>query len=405
MTIVGPAVCYVISHYTEAGHTAHLPRFLEELSRYADVYVVLWNQEEIPSFPGVKRVFVLDSRGSSRILKVVRLLQVVWRLRRDGCRVFFVRIQYTLALILSLFRKGLGIHVFLWRSGLTSVTRPRLSWRPSNLLASLSWHVREKLVFRSAAWLATGFVTGPSTMADYYQDEYGIPRRKSLLLDNDVDTTNLGFLAETISGSVVREELGVPSDAHLMVYVGSVSARKLGDEAAGLVEVTQELMKRRSDVYLVLVGSLLLGGLKERLGREPWGHRVLFTGSVPLVQVWGYYLAADLGFFPVTEAGFPRILLEAMALGVPFVSFDVGGVRDIVAPEQMSCIVPGGDTRRFLQTVEMLLDDPILRQRLHSVGLDRVKSFSTEVVAWDFFEKFVRPFSGNNQLKFPRSVE
>jgi glycosyltransferase involved in cell wall biosynthesis len=47
-----------------------------------------------------------------------------------------------------------------------------------------------------------------------------------------------------------------------------------------------------------------------------------------------YYCSADIFLFPSTVDNFPLVILEALACGLPVLSFDVGGVKEIVEHER-----------------------------------------------------------------------
>jgi glycosyltransferase involved in cell wall biosynthesis len=81
----------------------------------------------------------------------------------------------------------------------------------------------------------------------------------------------------------------------------------------------------------------------------------------------------------VAGAGFPRVLLEAMAVGTPLVAYDTAGVRDVVPCE--SPAVPFGDAVEFRRRIEALLDTPAARERAVRAGRSRVREFSTDKVA------------------------
>jgi glycosyltransferase involved in cell wall biosynthesis len=60
----------------------------------------------------------------------------------------------------------------------------------------------------------------------------------------------------------------------------------------------------------------------------------------------------------------PMSVLEAFASGVPVVSTPVGGLAEVVVPEQNGLLVPPGDVHGLADSLLRLLDDERLRSRL-----------------------------------------
>jgi glycosyltransferase involved in cell wall biosynthesis len=84
------------------------------------------------------------------------------------------------------------------------------------------------------------------------------------------------------------------------------------------------------------------------------------------------------------------VLLEAMAAGCPFVAFDVGGVRDILPPRLMECVVAAQDTRAFARKCSRALRDVALRSGWRRAGEKQVAFFSEDRV----LEAFLRMIDG-----------
>lgn len=62
--------------------------------------------------------------------------------------------------------------------------------------------------------------------------------------------------------------------------------------------------------------------------------------------------------------GFPMVLIEAMAAGVPIVATDAPGIRDVVSDGQTGVLTPVGDVGRLAEAIERVAGDRHLRQRL-----------------------------------------
>jgi glycosyltransferase involved in cell wall biosynthesis len=118
----------------------------------------------------------------------------------------------------------------------------------------------------------------------------------------------------------------------------------------------------------VLVGS---GGvdihgceaeLEEYVAAHGLARRVRFTGDVR--NVHEYLQASDLFAFPSENEAFGISLIEAMACGLPAVSTDVGGIRDILHHEVNGLVFEAGNRQQLRRSLERLLAEPALGTRL-----------------------------------------
>jgi glycosyltransferase involved in cell wall biosynthesis len=83
------------------------------------------------------------------------------------------------------------------------------------------------------------------------------------------------------------------------------------------------------DAGFVLIGpGSLERALRKRVMTEGLAERVAFMGEVP--ETTGYLSQFDVLALPSRHEGFPMVLLEAAACGVPLVAFDVGGVAEVL---------------------------------------------------------------------------
>jgi glycosyltransferase involved in cell wall biosynthesis len=95
--------------------------------------------------------------------------------------------------------------------------------------------------------------------------------------------------------------------------------------------------------------------------------------SIPVINL-GYvsgdrlksiaYSAADLFVFPTRADNLPLVLQESMACGTPMVSFNIGGVPDLVRPQQTGLLAKPEDAEDFTQKIIELLEDNSQREKL-----------------------------------------
>jgi glycosyltransferase involved in cell wall biosynthesis len=76
------------------------------------------------------------------------------------------------------------------------------------------------------------------------------------------------------------------------------------------------------------------------------------------------FSAADLFIFPTRADNLPLVLQESMACGTPMVSFNIGGVPDLVRPGITGYLAHPEDTQDFCDGIVKLLEDEQLRKTM-----------------------------------------
>jgi glycosyltransferase involved in cell wall biosynthesis len=375
------SVCYVVPFYsgTDDQHFAHLPRLLAEVAKLCDLYVIVERGGVRPAIPGAKMILVQATDPKRRVRRYVEFLSLARRVRKAGCRRFFVRISIGAALTLICARRFLGLEVCYWNSG-----QGRGAWpQGPDLITRLQLWAGDRLTMFICR-RADRFVTGPESMVDYYVEEYGVRRSKCIVLYNDVDLSRYQP-APAAEREALRDNLGLPPSGRCALFVGRVSRYKGGEFILPLARALRA-SPDTEDVHVVVVGSIHLTHLQPEMEAEP---AVTLVGARPNAEVASYLRAADLLILPSLSEGFPRVVIEAMACGLPIAAFDVGGVRDILGPLQQDCIVPRGDLEALSATLRRLVTDPHLCERLREENLREVRRFSTVEVARMFVERIV----------------
>jgi len=147
---------------------------------------------------------------------------------------------------------------------------------------------------------------------------------------------------------------------------------------------------KHPDIKLIIIGD---GperlNLEKELAQEISENRVIFLGWIPNREMVDYYGLADVFLMPSEEEGFPRVLLEAMAAGLPFVAYDVGGVKEITPSAFSSNILPAGDIKQFASAVDKILSwDKYELTKWQTVAALWVSRFETKKVVKKFLSFF-----------------
>lgn len=99
------------------------------------------------------------------------------------------------------------------------------------------------------------------------------------------------------------------------------------------------------------------------------------TNNVPacLAPAMMFLLTSDV-------EGMPNALMEAMALGVPCISTDVSGVRDIIEDGENGFIVPVGDKNALVEKIEILIASDSLRKHFSEASSAILERFDKQII-------------------------
>ncbi len=169
-----------------------------------------------------------------------------------------------------------------------------------------------------------------------------------------------------------------PLDRCWLLGAGRLSGQKGFDL---LISAFSKIASQCSAWDLVIVGE---GPDKKKLEQQVVDlgleKRVVLPGRVGNIGEW--YQAAELYVMSSRFEGFPNTLVEAMASGLPAVSFDCDtGPRDIIRHSIDGLLVPQQDTSALAEALEKLMLDPTLRETMAEQAKEVRKRLSMERVA------------------------
>jgi glycosyltransferase involved in cell wall biosynthesis len=155
-----------------------------------------------------------------------------------------------------------------------------------------------------------------------------------------------------------------------------------------LAPVVASLVARGHDVTLDIVGAPI-GQIGEEEGsamaaeasRLGVADRLRLLGPIPLDRLLPLYRDYDVFVLPTRPGeGIPRVLLEAMAAGLPVVTTDVAGISSLVTNGVNGRLVGPGDAE-IAAAVDTIITDPALRRRLIAGGYDKARALTLEAQA------------------------
>ena len=202
----------------------------------------------------------------------------------------------------------------------------------------------------------------------------GIGRRSQFVtVPSGVPTAELR--ARAPGRAAARAALGLPDGAFVVAALGRLVPVKGFDL---LVEAMPALLAAVPDAHAIVIGDgpeeAALAALARRLGVSA-RVRLSGTSTDPVSILAG----VDVLAAPSRNEGMGRALVEAMALGVPVVGAEVGGIPSVVGDDEAGRLVPPDDVVALAAALVELGRDPHVRAKLSEVARERAETFSTEV--------------------------
>jgi len=179
----------------------------------------------------------------------------------------------------------------------------------------------------------------------------------------------------------LRHEFGLELDIPVVGFVG----RLVGEKGIlDLFDAFAAIRQRGHQVKLLFVGDVLISDrdqesvreLKRRVAEEGLEDEVIFTGfreDVPALIA-----LMDVVVLPSYREGFPRIPIEAAAMGKPAITTATRGHEVAVIEGETGLVVPISDVNSLAQAIERLIGDPVLAQRMGTAGLRRARELFDE---------------------------
>ncbi|CAA9344894.1 MAG: D-inositol-3-phosphate glycosyltransferase [uncultured Nocardioidaceae bacterium] len=191
-----------------------------------------------------------------------------------------------------------------------------------------------------------------------------------------------------VGQQVARARLGLPADAHVLLFAGRIQPLKAPDV---LLRAVAALVTRdpslRSRLVVPVVGGPSGTGLEHpeslavlaaSLGIE---DVVRFVPPVRQEVLADWYAAATLVCVPSYNESFGLVAVEAQAAGTPVVAAAVGGLTTAVRDGVSGLLVEGHDPDAYAQVLESVVSQPQLRARLAAGALEHAATFDWEHTA------------------------
>jgi starch synthase len=284
----------------------------------------------------------------------------------------------------------------------THSLEPHRPWKEEQLGAG--YHVStwmEKTAYQNA----DGVIAVSRSMRQDVHELYGVPFENIQVIHNGIDVERY---TPTVKPDVLAK-YGINPERPYILFVGRITHQK------GIMHLLRAAEHLEDGVQVVLCAT---DPDTEELGREVDrqidalkarnGRAIIHVGTfVPTDDIIPLYSQAAIFVCPSIYEPFGIINLEAMACGTPVVATAVGGIKEVVVPEETGLLVPFDHqcpedhepqfaaelAQNLAQAMNALLKDPEKRRAMGEKARLRVERlFSWQQVArqtLDFYQEVI----------------
>jgi len=311
----------------------------------------------LPYFPGPRQFYPMLPAMHGRLRD--------WVTR---CDVIHLRVPTPAAIFAFRQARRQGKPVFLLVVGDYEALLPHLPYRGIKKVLFTAYVAFEEWALRHMVTRAMTFANGAALRQKHEAQGAPVIETKTTTLSLE----DIGSRPDTAGGPRWR-----------LLTVSRIDPRK---GLRALPPAIATLVSRGHDVTLDIIGPTIgqIGDQEQaaiaadarQLGVA---ERVTMRGAIPLDQLMPLYPQYDMFVLPTQPGeGIPRVLLEAMAAGLPVVTTDVSGIRSLVRHGENGVLIAESSAAALVDGITALAEDPSLRRRVIAGGYQTARAHTLE---------------------------
>lgn len=193
----------------------------------------------------------------------------------------------------------------------------------------------------------------------------------------------------------LRKSVGVKDDDFVIIYPAEISKRK---RQIWLIETINDLLKKNSNIHLLLPGKDSLDGkcqeLVKELGLEKQVHFLGYRKDIPkLLKI------SNLAISSANQEGLPVNIMEAMYVGLPIVASDCRGNRDLIQDNVNGYLVSLEDNERFSKSIENMYNDTSKSEEFGNKSKEIINDYLLDKIMIDMNKLYYLESKDVNDIK------
>jgi glycosyltransferase involved in cell wall biosynthesis len=208
---------------------------------------------------------------------------------------------------------------------------------------------------------------------------------------NGIDTSyfDTSHFSDDQKGSL-KQGLGIKSSDFVFIFVGRIVSDKGINE---LISAFSEIQESKTDIKLLLVGPYEpeLDPLKEETLIQINANKSIFSVGYQ-DEVRPYFAISDCLVFPSYREGFPNVVMQAGAMGLPCIVSDINGCNEIIEDTKNGYIIPVKDKQAIKVALLNILENNQQYSKMQQHARAMIVSRFDQKLMWESILQEYRNF-------------
>ena len=243
----------------------------------------------------------------------------------------------------------------------------------------------EKLTYSSA----TRVYPNSKGLYDFIlQNNFTQSNKLKIIANGSSNGINTAFFSPAqvseIEKVALREKLNIQPDDFVFVFVGRIVSDKGINELIKAFSELQTVENKPAGIKLLLVGGLEndLDPLNpETLAEINQNKDIISVGFQQDVRP--FFAISDALVFPSYREGFPNVVMQAGAMGLPSIVSDINGCNEIIVEGENGLIIPSKNVEKLKEKMLTLARDKNLYVKLKENSRRMIENRYEQSVVWN----------------------
>jgi glycosyltransferase involved in cell wall biosynthesis len=199
--------------------------------------------------------------------------------------------------------------------------------------------------------------------------------------------------------SKLKKELNIEENDFVFIFVGRLVGDKGINELVAAFRKLQNSSPFNHHFSLLLVGPLEsdLDPLKKKTLKEIENNSDIVSLGFQQ-DVRPYFAISNVLVFPSYREGFPNVVMQAGAMGLPCIVSNINGCNEIIKEEENGLIISVKNSEAIYKAMKRLIEDPELKNKLQNNARNMITELYEQKIVWEALLKEYKSLENNVKI-------